>query len=95
MIPSDTTFICDQKEISGDFTFKCRIDDPIKERIFVRDYVYDMAKKELVDCHHVVDNDILELIATYFKVDQSVSVPCENYIICMLAGKFKMIRRDK
>lgn len=95
MIPSNIIFFSDQMEISGDFIFKCRIDNPVNERIVVRDYIYEMAKKEIVDYYEIVCNDILELTETYFKVDEKFSTPFENYMVCTFLGKFKMTRRAK
>lgn len=94
MIPSDIILISDSREIRGDFTFKCKIDGPVDERIIVRDYVYEMAKKGLVDYHQISNDDILELTETYFKVQRTLT-PFENYMICTLTGKFEMIRNTK
>lgn len=93
MVPSKIAFTVNQKEISGDFTFKCKIDNPFKERINVRDYVYDIAKKELIDHYDIAHDDVLEITETYFYISNGVMTKFQDYIICEISGKFKTVKK--
>jgi len=82
------------REIKGSFVFSCKIDKPHSERIFNRDYAFELANQRLRKTHNLSDEDILEITGTEFTVGSSVKTPTENYIICSLIGDFA-IRRLK